>query len=93
MENTFSKKFTYFQFLKFVTPAIISMVFLSLYTIIDGIFVSRLVGSDALASINIILPAFSLIFGIGIMMATGGSALVAMNLGKKTSKRQMKPFL
>lgn len=83
MEALFTKKFTFTQFLKFVAPAVISMIFISLYTIIDGIFVSTLVGSDALASINIILPIINIIFGVAIMMGTGGSAIVAIKLGKK----------
>ncbi|MEG0297466.1 MAG: MATE family efflux transporter [Clostridium sp.] len=83
MEAQFTKKFTFKEFLKFVAPAVISMIFISLYTIIDGIFVSTLVGSDALASINIILPIINIIFGVAIMMGTGGSAIVAIKLGKK----------
>lgn len=83
MESSFTKKFTTIEFLRFVSPAIVSMVFISLYTIIDGIFVSTLVGSDALASINIILPIINLICGFGIMMATGGGAIVAIKMGEK----------
>lgn len=82
MEATFSKKFTFIEFLKFVCPAIISMIFISLYTIVDGVFVSKFIGSDALASINITLPIINLIFGISIMFATGGSAIVAIKLGE-----------
>lgn len=83
MEMSFTKQFTPIEFLKFVSPAIISMVFISLYTIIDGVFVSKLVGSDALASINIILPIINLICGFGIMMATGGGAIVAIKMGEE----------
>ena len=83
MEHSFSKRFTIWEFIKFILPAIFSMVFLSLYTIIDGVFVSKLVGSDALASINIVLPSINLFYGIGIMFATGGSALIAISLGQK----------
>lgn len=82
MEAIFSKQFTMWQFLKFVSPAIMSMVFLSLYTIIDGIFVSNFVGSDALAAINIVLPTMSIIWGTGIMMSTGGSAIVGYKMGE-----------
>ncbi|MBF4778109.1 multidrug efflux MATE transporter CdeA, partial [Clostridioides difficile] len=82
MENLFTRKFTTFEFLKFVSPAIISMIFISLYTIIDGIFVSTLVGSDALASINIVLPIINLVCGFGIMMATGGGAIVSIRMGE-----------
>ncbi|MPQ43839.1 MATE family efflux transporter [Clostridium tarantellae] len=92
MEALFSKKFNFSEFMKFVAPAILSMVFISLYTIIDGIFVSTLIGSDALASINITLPIINLIFGIAIMFGTGGSALVAIKLGEKKFKNANKSF-
>ena len=47
MEEFFSKKQTYPQFVRFVIPSIITMVFLSFYTTIDGFFVSRFVNSNA----------------------------------------------
>lgn len=92
MEAIFSKKFTMWQFLKFVSPSIISMVFLSLYTIIDGIFVSNFVGSDALAAINIVLPTMSIIWGIGIMMSTGGSAIIGYKMGEDKKKEANEIF-
>ncbi|WP_099191413.1 MATE family efflux transporter [Tepidibacter mesophilus] len=86
MDYLFSKKFTFKEFLKFVAPAIISMVFISLYTIIDGIFVSKLAGSNALASINIVLPIFNIILGFSIMLGAGGSALISKLIGEKNNK-------
>ncbi len=92
MENLFTRKFTTFEFLKFVSPAIISMIFISLYTIIDGIFVSTLVGSDALASINIVLPIINLVCGFGIMMATGGGAIVSIRMGENRQNEANSTF-
>lgn len=92
MEHVFSKKVTFREFLKFVSPAIISMVFISLYTIIDGIFVSKLIGSNALASINITLPIVNLLCGIGIMFGTGGSALVSISMGENNYKEANNRF-
>lgn len=85
MELIFSKPFSFKEFLKFIAPAVITMIFMSLYTIIDGIFVAQLVGSDALASINITLPIMNIIFGISIMMASGGAAVTSIKMGKKDS--------
>lgn len=82
MEKLFSKKLSFMEFIKFVSPAIISMIFISLYTIIDGIFVAQFVGSDALASINIVLPIISILCGIGVMFASGGSALISISMGE-----------
>ncbi len=92
MENLFSKKLTFIEFLKFVSPAIISMIFISLYTIIDGIFVSIFVGSDALASINIVLPIISIVFAIAVMFGSGGSAIIAQKLGQDKLEQANKAF-
>ena len=83
--NTDSKQLTFKSFMAFTTPTMIMIVFLSLYTIIDGIFVSRFVGQNALSAINITLPLISLTYGIAFMFATGGSAIVAKKFGKGNS--------
>ncbi len=76
----------------FTTPTMIMMVFLSLYTIIDGVFVSRFVGQNALSAINITLPLVSLTYGIAIMFATGGSAIVAKKFGEGKSDEGKQNF-
>lgn len=86
MEEVFAKKQNYKEFLRYVFPSIITMIFLSFYTTIDGFFVSRYVNSDALASINIIIPITCVVFGIAVMLATGSGALVGIKLGKKNIK-------
>lgn len=80
------KKQNYKEFIKFVLPSIITMIFLSFYTTIDGFFVSRYVNSDALASINIIIPITCIVFGIAVMLATGSGALVGIKLGEGDKK-------
>lgn len=82
MQNKFLQKTSIKEYFNFIIPPIISMLFLSLYTIMDGVFISNKVGTDALASINIILPIVSILCGIGVMFATGGSALISISLGK-----------
>jgi Na+-driven multidrug efflux pump len=68
--------------MKFTLPSIVTMLFISSYSLVDGAFISNLVGSDALASVNILMPAMSLLSGIGFMLSTGGSAYVANLMGK-----------
>ena len=48
-------------------PTLFSMVFASLFTVADGIFVGQGVGSDALAAINIVSPLFLLTTGISLL--------------------------
>ncbi len=74
--------FNYARLFRFTLPSIIMMVFSSLYVIVDGLFVSNLVGSDALASVNIIMPAVTAIGAVGFMLGIGGNAQVAKTLGE-----------
>lgn len=62
----FKEKMTYFQFIKYLVPSVMTMIFLSFYTTIDGFFVSKYAGSDALAGIILqfrlpVLPSESLL--------------------------------
>ena len=71
----------------------VMMVFMSLYTIIDGIFVSRFVGSEALSAINIVFPVLNVLIAVGIMLASGGSAVIAKKFGEKNLKKPEEIFL
>ena len=81
-DNSLAQEFTFVSLIKFALPTIIMMVFTSLYTIVDGIFVSRLVGKDALSAINIVYPMISIIGAIAVMLASGGSAIIARKMGE-----------
>lgn len=86
------KKFTLKEILKFTIPSIIMMSFFSLYTIVDGIFVSNYVGTTALGALNIIYPYQCLAIGLAIMIASGGSAIVARTLGEHKEDEARKYF-
>lgn len=77
-----SEHFTYKKLIKFTLPTIIMMIFTSIYGVVDGIFVSNCVGSDAFAAVNLIMPAIMILGTIGFMMGTGGSALVSKTIGE-----------
>ena len=82
MKIGLAEHFTYKKLIKFTLPTIIMMVFTSIYGIVDGIFVSNCVGSDAFASVNLIMPALMIFGSIGVMVGTGGSALVSKTIGE-----------
>lgn len=92
MSNSIGQDFKLLSLLKFALPSMIMMVFMSLYTIVDGVFISRLVGSDALSASNIIYPVVNILIAVGIMLATGGSAVVAKKLGEGQNKEARKSF-
>lgn len=63
-------------------PSIIMMIFTSIYSVVDGLFVSNFVGKTAFAAVNLIMPFLMGASAIGFMIGTGGSALVAKALGE-----------
>ena len=70
------------KFFKFTIPSIVSMWIFSLYSMVDGIFVSWGVGEHALTAVNLSLPFVSLIFTLGILLATGTSTILSIALGQ-----------
>lgn len=82
MNISLSEHFTYKKLLRFCLPSIIMMVFTSIYGVVDGFFVSNYVGKTPFAAINLIMPFLMILGGIGFMIGTGGSALVAKTLGE-----------
>lgn len=82
MDNTLAQKFTFKSLLSFAFPNVIMMITLSMYIIVDGMFVSRLIGTTALSAINMVYPMICTEMAIAIMIATGGSAIVARKLGE-----------
>lgn len=92
MSNAIDRDFTFFSLLRFALPSIVMMVFLSLYTIVDGFFISRFVGPDALSATNIIFPVINVELAVGIMLATGGSAVVARRLGMGEEEHARRDF-
>lgn len=67
-------------------PTLLSMVFTSLLTVADGIFVGRGVGSDALAAINIVAPLFTVTTGIALMFGAGVSIVASIHLARGNRK-------
>lgn len=60
----------------------VMMVVMSLYTVVDGMFVSRLVGTDAFSAVNIVYPLLSFVIALGTMFGTGITAIVSRKLGE-----------
>ncbi len=87
-----SDHFNYPRLLRFALPSIVMMVFTSIYGVVDGFFISNFVGKTAFAAVNLIMPFIMIFGGIGFMLGTGGSALVAMTLGEKKPETARRYF-
>lgn len=79
-------------FIKCAIPATLSMIFSGIYSIADGIFVGRCIGSDALAAVNLVMPLIMISFALAEMIAVGSSVQLAMLLGQKEKELANRTF-
>lgn len=82
MKISLSEHFNYSKLLKFTLPSIMMMIFTSIYGVVDGLFVSNIVGKTAFTAVNFIMPVLMILGTVGFMFGTGGSALVSKTLGE-----------
>ena len=92
MQIQLSEHFTFKKLLRFVLPSIVMMIFTSIYSVVDGLFVSNFAGKTALAAINLIVPLLMGLSALGFMIGTGGSAIVAKTLGEGKKKEANEYF-
>ena len=85
--SALTQNFSTGKLFRYVMPTILAVLLASLYSIVDGIFVSNFGGTTAFAAINQVSPIFMIIAAIGFMFGTGGSALVGKILGEGDEKR------
>lgn len=90
--NPLAGNFNPISLIKFALPSMVMMLFMGLYTIVDAVFIARFVNTNALSSINIVCPVINLIVGLGTMLATGGSAVVAKKMGSGKSREARSDF-
>lgn len=75
------------DYIGFAVPSVIGLAVFSLYSMVDGIFVGRLVGPEALASVNLSAPFLNLLFSLAITLAVGTGTLIAAALGEGRRER------
>lgn len=92
MRIQLSDHFTYSKLLRFTFPSMVTTVFISLYGVVDGLFITNFSGKSALAAINFVYPILSILSIFGYMVGAGGSALVAKSLGEKKTEKANKLF-
>jgi Na+-driven multidrug efflux pump len=83
MRIKLSDHFTYSRTIRFVLPSIAMMIFTSIYYIVDGLFVSNIVGKTPFAAVNLIMPFLMILGALGFMIGAGGSAVIAKTLGER----------
>ena len=86
-DNVLSKNFSTGDILRYVCPTILMMIFMSSYTIVDGMFVSNLVGEDALSAVNLVMPIIGVLLAVGLMLGTGAVSVIGKLMGEGDYKK------
>lgn len=92
MNNKLAEHYTFTKLIKFTLPTIFMMIFTSIYTIVDGFFISNYVGKTAFAAVNLIWPALMILASLGFMVGTGGAAIVGKILGQGNREKANQIF-
>ena len=92
MKISIFEHFTYKKLLKFTFPSIIMMIFTSIYSVVDGFFVSNFVGKTPFAAVNFIMPFLMILGAVGFMFGTGGSALISKTMGEGEPQKAKQLF-
>ena len=80
------------KLLRFTGHSIMTMIFTSIYGIVDGFFVSNYAGAVPFAALNLVMPLLMMIAAFGFMFGAGGVALVSLKLGQKKRREANEIF-
>ncbi len=92
MRILLSDHFDYKKLLRFTLPSMITLVFTSIYGVVDGFFVSNYVGKTPFTAVNFIMPFLMMLGCVGFMFGTGGGALIAMTMGQGKEEKARSLF-
>ncbi len=87
-----SDHFTFARLARFTLPSVAMMIFTSIYSVVDGFFVSNFAGKGAFSALNLIMPVLMILCTLGMMLGAGGTALVAKTLGQGDKDRANRIF-
>ena len=92
MSNGLTKQHTAKSLLVFALPTIVMMVFMSMYIMVDGIFVANFVSPDALAGLNLVVPFTNILASAAVLVGAGGSVVISRKLGGGKDKEAKEEF-
>ena len=85
-EQMYAKMKPWRLFFVVAAPGMVSMFAMSIYSILEGIFVGQVLGEGALAAINIAVPLVMINFSLADLIGVGASAPISIALGKEDYK-------
>lgn len=87
-----SEHFSYRKLMRFTLPSIAMMIFSSIYSVVDGFFVSNFAGKAPFTAVNLIMPILQILGTVGFMFGTGGTAIVSKTYGEGDKEKANRYF-
>lgn len=91
-DEELAQDFSFWSLLKFTGPSIFTFVFIAVYQMVDGLFIERYVGDLAISAVNLYYPVVCLFIAVGIMIGTGGNAVIVRKVGQGKRKEAGQTF-
>lgn len=79
-------------FLRYLLPSISATLVTSIYILADTVMIGKGVGSNGIAAINIVIPIFTIFFGLGLLFGVGGAVLMSMAFGENKIEKGQRYF-
>ncbi len=93
MKIQLSDHFTYKRLFRFVLPTVAIMIFMSIYSIVDGFFVANFAGKTPFAAVNLVMPVLMILSTVSFMLGNGGTAIVARTFGEGGVKETLPHYM
>ena len=81
-DQELGQDFHFWSLLWFVAPSIFTFMFIAIYQMVDGMFIERYVGEMAISATNLFYPLLGLFVATGIMLGSGGNAMIVRLVGE-----------
>lgn len=92
MRKKTQSKAIFKELLNFIIPGITGLLFNSLYIVVDGIFVARMLGREALAAVTVGVPAVEILLALSMLVAVGAGVIISSEHGKGNLKEARQVF-
>ena len=92
MRKKTQSKAIFKELLNFIIPGITGLLFNSLYIVVDGIFVARMLGREALAAVTVGVPAVEILLALSMLVAVGAGVIISSEHGKGNLKEARHVF-
>ena len=73
---------THTLFFRYAVPQMVGLLFNSIYTIVDGVFIGNRLGRDAMAAAAVSVPLIEILISLALAVASGAAVMIAARLGQ-----------